>query len=44
VQEATERLRPLASEAVLAIFQRRLSDQIEAAFSEITRLLAEARG
>jgi DNA-binding transcriptional MerR regulator len=44
VQEATERLRPLASEAVLAIFQRRLSDQIEAAFGEITRQLAEARG
>ena len=44
VQEATERLRPLASEAVLAIFQRRLSDQIEAAFAEIARRLAEARG
>jgi DNA-binding transcriptional MerR regulator len=43
VEEATERLRPLASEAVLAIFQRRLSAQIEAAFGEITRLLAEAR-
>jgi DNA-binding transcriptional MerR regulator len=44
LEEATERLRPLASEAVLAIFHRRLSAQIEAAFGEITEALAEARG
>ena len=44
VEQATERLRPLASEAVLAIFQRRLSAQIEAAFGEIAQRLAEARG
>ena len=42
--EAIERLRPLASEAVLAIFQRRLSAQIEAAFGEVTDRLTEARG
>ena len=44
LQEATERLRPLASEAVLAIFHRRLSTQIEAAFGEVIRRLEEARG
>jgi DNA-binding transcriptional MerR regulator len=44
LEEATERLRPLASEAVLAIFHRRLSAQIEAAFAEITAALAEVRG
>ena len=44
LEEATERVRPLASEAVLAIFHRRLSAQIEAAFGEITRRLADARG
>ena len=44
VEEATERLRPLASEAVLAIFQRRLSAQIDAAFGEIAKRLSESRG
>jgi DNA-binding transcriptional MerR regulator len=44
LEEAIERLRPLASEAVLAIFHRRLSAQIEAAFGEITEALAVARG
>jgi DNA-binding transcriptional MerR regulator len=44
LEEATVRLAPLASEAVLAIFHRRLSAQIEAAFAEITETLAEARG
>jgi DNA-binding transcriptional MerR regulator len=43
LEEATERLRPLASEAVLAIFHRRLSVQIEAAFGEITEALAQAK-
>ena len=43
LEEASERLRPLASEAVLAIFHRRLSAQIEAAFGEITRRVAQAR-
>ncbi|HEY5319042.1 MAG TPA: hypothetical protein VIJ20_13725, partial [Solirubrobacteraceae bacterium] len=43
LEEATQRLRPLASAAVLAIFHRRLSAQIEAAFGEITETLAEAR-
>ena len=38
---AVERLGPVASEAVMAIFQRRLSEQIEGAFEEITRRLSE---
>jgi DNA-binding transcriptional MerR regulator len=41
VQEAVQRLRPIAAEALIAIFQQRLSTQIEGAFGEITRRLAE---
>jgi DNA-binding transcriptional MerR regulator len=41
IEQAVERLRPIASEALMAIFQQRLSRQVEAAFSEITRRLAE---
>jgi hypothetical protein len=37
-----ERLRPVASEALMAVFQKRLSVQIEGAFTEITRRLSEA--
>jgi DNA-binding transcriptional MerR regulator len=36
IDEATERLQPLASDALLAIFQRRMQDRIGAAFGEIT--------
>jgi DNA-binding transcriptional MerR regulator len=39
--QAMQRLGPVASEAVMAIFQRRLSEQIEGAFEEITRRLSE---
>jgi DNA-binding transcriptional MerR regulator len=41
MERAVERLGPVASEALMAIFQRRLSTQIEGAFTEITRRLAE---
>ena len=41
IEHAVERLRPVASEALMAIFQRRLSGQIEGAFDEITRRVAE---
>jgi DNA-binding transcriptional MerR regulator len=44
LEDAIARLRPLASEAVLAIFQRRLTAQIDAAFGEITDVLEQARG
>lgn len=43
LEAAIERLRPLASEAVLAIFQRRLSARIEAAFADIADALARVR-
>ncbi|MBV9195488.1 MAG: MerR family transcriptional regulator [Solirubrobacterales bacterium] len=41
VEQAVERLRPIASEALMAIFEQRLGSQIRAAFAEITRRLAE---
>jgi hypothetical protein len=43
IEESIERLRPIASEAVLAIFQQRMSTQIEGAFGEITRRLSQGR-
>ena len=38
-----ERLRPIAFEALLSIFQQRLGTQIEEAFGEITRRLSQRR-
>jgi DNA-binding transcriptional MerR regulator len=35
IDESIERLRPLASDALMAIFQRRMRTQIEAAFGEV---------
>ena len=44
LDESIERLRPLASDALMAIFQQRMRTQIEAAFGELTqRPSAEAR-
>ena len=43
IEDSIERLRPAASSAVMAIFQERLSTQIEDAFEEITRRLSEQR-
>ncbi len=43
IEEAIERLRPAASEALMTIFQQRMSTQIEGAFSEITRRLSEQK-
>jgi DNA-binding transcriptional MerR regulator len=43
IEDAIERLRPAASEALRAIFQESLSTEIEAAFSEITRRLSEQK-
>ena len=44
IEDAVDRLRPAAAEALLTIFQQRLSTQIEGAFSEIThRLSGEKR-
>ncbi len=41
IEQAVEHLRPMASEALLTIFQQRLSTQIEAGFKEITRRLSD---
>ena len=41
IEHAVERLGPVASEALMAIFQRRLGAQLEGAFEEITRRVAE---
>ncbi|MBV9474248.1 MAG: MerR family transcriptional regulator [Solirubrobacterales bacterium] len=41
IERSIERLRPLASEALQAIFGQRMSAQIEAAFSEVADRLAE---
>ncbi len=41
IEHAVQRLEPVASEAAMAIFQRRLSEQIERAFKEITRRVGE---
>ena len=41
IEQAVQRLRPIASTALMAIFQQRLSTQVEAALVEITHRLAE---
>jgi DNA-binding transcriptional MerR regulator len=43
IEEAVQRLSPIASEALMAIFQQRLGTQIEGAFGEITRRLSAER-
>ncbi len=43
IESAVERLRPIASEALMAIFRQRLGTQIEDAFREITRRLTVQR-
>jgi DNA-binding transcriptional MerR regulator len=43
IEDAIERLRPAASEALIAIFQQTLSTEIEGAFTEITRRLSEQK-
>jgi DNA-binding transcriptional MerR regulator len=40
IERAIERLRPIASEALMTIFQQRMSTQVEGAFGEITRRLS----
>jgi hypothetical protein len=44
IEEAVHRLAPIASDAVMAIFQQRLGSQIEGAFEEIARRLSERKG
>jgi DNA-binding transcriptional MerR regulator len=44
MQEAVERLGPIASEALIAIFQQRLGVEVERTFAEITRRLSAQEG
>ncbi|HET8977737.1 MAG TPA: MerR family transcriptional regulator [Solirubrobacteraceae bacterium] len=44
IDETIERLRPLATEALLAIFAQRMSAQIDEAFGALTRRLAPPAG
>ena len=43
IEEAVQRLAPIASEALMAIFQQRLRRQIEDAFDEIARRLSQRK-
>jgi hypothetical protein len=43
IDRAIERLRPLSSQAVIAIFGRRMSAQIDAAFGDTAERLEERR-
>jgi DNA-binding transcriptional MerR regulator len=43
IEESIEHLRPLATDALLAIFSQRMSAQIESAFGELGRSAARAR-
>lgn len=43
IAESLEGARPLAAEAVLAVFRQTLSDEVEAAFADITRRLSEGK-
>lgn len=43
IAETMEELRPLAAEALLVIFQRTLSDEVESTFAEIARRLSEGK-
>ena len=43
IAEALEGARPLAAEAVLAVFRQTLSDEVEGAFSDITRRLSAGK-
>jgi len=43
IAESMEAARPLAADAVLAVFRQTLSDEVESAFSDITRRLSEGK-
>jgi DNA-binding transcriptional MerR regulator len=43
IADSMEAARPLAGEAVLAVFRQTLSDEVESAFSDITRRLSEGK-
>jgi len=43
IAESMDRLRPIAAEALLVVFRRTLSDEVEATFSDIARRLAQGK-
>ena len=43
VAESMDELRPLAAQALLTVFRRTLSDEVEATFAEITKRLSEGK-
>ena len=43
IAESMERSRPLAAEAMLAVFRQTMSDEVESAFSDIARRLSEGK-
>jgi DNA-binding transcriptional MerR regulator len=43
IAEAMDRLRPIAADALLAIFRRTLSEEVEATFSDIAKRLAQGK-
>jgi DNA-binding transcriptional MerR regulator len=43
IADSMEAARPLAGEAVLAVFRQTLSDEVESAFADITRKLSEGK-
>jgi DNA-binding transcriptional MerR regulator len=43
IAETMNRLRPIATEALLAVFRRTLSDEVEATFSDIAKRLARGK-
>jgi DNA-binding transcriptional MerR regulator len=43
IEDAIQRLRPIASEALTAIFEQRMSTQVEEAFNDMTRRLSDPR-
>jgi DNA-binding transcriptional MerR regulator len=43
IADSMEAARPLAGEAVLAVFRQTLSDEVESAFADITRRLSEGK-
>ena len=43
VAESIDQLRPLAAQAVLTVFRRTLSEEVESAYADITRQLSEGK-
>jgi DNA-binding transcriptional MerR regulator len=44
IAESMERLRPIAAQALLSVFRRTLSDEVEATFADIARQISQGKG